>query len=199
VAFSVPPKRLRNVIAAPCLRSSLRCRNCYAGGRGTISRKAGWRTTSHSPLRDKLRGRSVHSFRRVTFALRLAALISGSRTARRGGLQPRTSARRPQGLSDVGYVEGKTIVFELRRSEGRGERWPELAAELVRLKVDVIVTQGRPTTFAAKQATTTIPIVMVGTGDPLTTGLVASLARPGGDVTGSTQLGAGPRRNDWRF
>ena len=96
-----------------------------------------------------------------------------------------------EALRDLGYVQGKNILFELRRSEGRSERWPELAAELVRLKVNVIVTQGTPATLAAKQATTTIPIVMVGTGDPLTSGLVASLARPRGNVTGSTQLGAG--------
>ncbi len=96
-----------------------------------------------------------------------------------------------EGLRDLGYTEGKNIVFELRRSEGRSERWPALAAELVRLTVDVIVTQGTPATLAAKGATTTIPIVMVGTGDPLTTGLVASLPQPRGNVTGSTQLGAG--------
>jgi putative ABC transport system substrate-binding protein len=96
-----------------------------------------------------------------------------------------------EALRDFGYVEGKNIVFELRQSNGRSDRWPELAAELVRLRVDVIVTQGTPATLAAKQATTTIPIVMMGTGDPLTTGLVASLARPSGNVTGSTQLGAG--------
>ena len=96
-----------------------------------------------------------------------------------------------EGLRDSGYAEGKNIVFEVRRSGGRSEQWPSLAAELVRLKVDVIVTQGTPATLAAKRATTTIPIVMVGTGDPLTTGLVASLAQPGGNVTGSTQLGAG--------
>jgi putative ABC transport system substrate-binding protein len=96
-----------------------------------------------------------------------------------------------EGLRDRGYVEGKNIVFEVRRSDGRSERWPELAADLVRLKVGVIVTQGTPATLAAKQATTIIPIVMVGTGDPITTGLVASLARPHGNVTGSTQLGAG--------
>ena len=96
-----------------------------------------------------------------------------------------------EGLRDLGYTEGKNIVFELRRSEGRSERWPALAAELVRLTVDVIVTQGTPATLAAKRATTTIPIVMVGTGDPLTTGLVASLPQPRGNVTGSTQLGAG--------
>jgi putative tryptophan/tyrosine transport system substrate-binding protein len=96
-----------------------------------------------------------------------------------------------EGLRDLGYMEGKNITFEARRSEGQSEQWPTLVAELVRGKVDVIVTQGTPATLAAKRATTTIPIVMVGTGDPLTTGLVASLAQPGGNVTGSTQLGAG--------
>src|SRR5207245_5834485 len=73
---------------------------------------------------------------------------------------------------------------------GKYDRLPDLAAELVRLKVDVIVTGGTQSTQAAMQATTTIPIVMVGTGDPLRSGLVASLARPGGNVTGLTQLGA---------
>src|SRR5439155_5663073 len=112
---------------------------------------------------------------------------------RAAGAQPPTwpGSHYGKGCAISVYAEGKNIVFELRRSEGGSERWPALAAELVRLKVDVIVTQGTPATLAAKRATTTIPIVMVGTGDPLTTGLVASLAQPGGNVTGSTQLGAG--------
>ena len=96
-----------------------------------------------------------------------------------------------QGLRDLGYTEGKNVLFEDRRSGGRNERWTELAEELVRLKVQVIVTSGTPAALAAKRATTTIPIVMAVTGDPLSTGLVASLARPGGNVTGLTQLGAG--------
>ena len=94
-----------------------------------------------------------------------------------------------QRLSELGYFEGKTIVFEYRASGGRGERLPALARELVQGRVDVIVTYGAPVTQAAKQATTTIPIVMVGVGDPVKTGLVASLARPGGNITGSTILG----------
>ena len=94
------------------------------------------------------------------------------------------------GLRDLGYVEGQNIVIEYRWAEGKYDRFPDLAAELVRLKVDVIVTGGTPSTQAAMQATKTIPIVMVGTGDPLRTGLIASLARPGGNVTGLTQLGA---------
>jgi len=92
------------------------------------------------------------------------------------------------GLRDLGYVEGKNIAIEFRWADGKYERLPGLAAELVRLKVDVIVTQGTPATQAAMRATTTIPIVMLGTGDPLRTGLVASLSRPGGNVTGLTQL-----------
>jgi len=96
-----------------------------------------------------------------------------------------------QGLRELGYVEGKNLTFDACRSEGRLERWPELAVELARLKVHVIVSLGTPATLAAKQATTTIPVIMAGSGDPVCTGLVASLSRPGGNVTGLAQLGAG--------
>jgi putative ABC transport system substrate-binding protein len=96
-----------------------------------------------------------------------------------------------QGLRELGYVDGKNILFEDRRAGGRIERWPDLAAELVRLRVQVIVTSGTPAALAAKRVTTTIPIVMAVTGDPESTGLVASLAQPGGNVTGLMQLGAG--------
>src|SRR5690242_21479536 len=89
-----------------------------------------------------------------------------------------------QGLRDLGYIEGQNIRFEFRSAEGQIDRLPELAAELVRLKVDVIVTWFTPTAVAAKQATRDIPIVMAETGDPIGTGLVASLPRPGGNVTG---------------
>jgi putative tryptophan/tyrosine transport system substrate-binding protein len=94
------------------------------------------------------------------------------------------------GLSDLGYLEGKNLVVEYRWAEGKVDRLPDLAAELVGLKVETIVAGGTAATQAAMRATRTIPIVMVGTGDPLRTGLVASLARPGGNVTGLTQLGA---------
>ena len=90
------------------------------------------------------------------------------------------------GLRDLGYVEGKNIVIEYRWAEGKYDRLPELAAELVRLKVDVLVTHGTPGTRAAKQTTTTTPIVSASSGDAVATGLVASLARPGGNITGST-------------
>jgi putative tryptophan/tyrosine transport system substrate-binding protein len=89
-----------------------------------------------------------------------------------------------QGLRELGHVEGQNIRLEFRSAQGQADRLPELAAELVRLKVDVIVTWFTPPTQAAKQATHEIPIVMADTGDPIGTGLVASLPRPGGNVTG---------------
>jgi len=93
-----------------------------------------------------------------------------------------------QGLRDLGYVEGQTIAIEYRWAEGRSARFPLLAAELVHLKVDVIVTQGELATRAVKEATNTIPIVMGSSGDPLGAGLVASLVRPGGNVTGLSSV-----------
>jgi putative ABC transport system substrate-binding protein len=93
-----------------------------------------------------------------------------------------------RGLQELGYVDGQNIAIEYRWAEGRYERLPTLAAELVRLRVDVIVTHGTPATRAAQQATTTIPIVMATSGDAVGTGLVASLPRPGGNTTGSTFL-----------
>jgi len=95
----------------------------------------------------------------------------------------RTEAFR-QGLRELGYVEGKNIVIELRSAEGKLDRLPALAAELVHLKVDVIVTGGPTATRAAKEATSTIPIVMSQDTDPVGNGFVASLARPGGNITG---------------
>jgi ABC-type uncharacterized transport system substrate-binding protein len=93
-----------------------------------------------------------------------------------------------QGLRDLGYVEGQNITIEYRFSEGQYERLPDLAADLVRLKVDVIVAPATQNVLVAKQATRTIPIVMTGAGDPVGNGLVASLARPGGNVTGLSIL-----------
>ena len=84
-------------------------------------------------------------------------------------------------------MEGKTIAIEYRYAEGKSERWPELAAELVRLKVDVIVVGGVGITRAARQATDTIPVVVGAAGDLVRAGLVASLAKPGGNITGSTK------------
>jgi putative tryptophan/tyrosine transport system substrate-binding protein len=94
-----------------------------------------------------------------------------------------------QGLRELGYVEGRNIVIEYRSAEGRNDRLPELAAELVRLKVDVLVTTGPAAVGAGKQATSTIPIVMGAVGDAVDFGFVASLARPGGNITGMSWLG----------
>jgi putative ABC transport system substrate-binding protein len=95
-----------------------------------------------------------------------------------------------RGLRDLGYVEGQNIRFEYRWAEGKFYRLPELAADLVRLKVDVIVAFVTQATEAAKKQTSTIPIVMVGVSDPIGAGLAASLVRPGGNVTGTSSLAA---------
>src|SRR4029453_15996810 len=93
-----------------------------------------------------------------------------------------------QELSKLGWIEGKKITIEYRFAEQRNERLPELSADLVRLKVDLIVVSGTTPALAAKAATTTIPIVMITPGDPVGVGLVASLAQPGGNVTGLSSL-----------
>src|SRR5689334_16888225 len=89
-----------------------------------------------------------------------------------------------QRLREFGWIEGRTIAIEYRYAEGHTERYTEVAAEFVRLKVDVIVTYGTPSSAAVKQATTVIPIVFAAAADPVGNGLVASLARPGGNITG---------------
>jgi putative tryptophan/tyrosine transport system substrate-binding protein len=94
-----------------------------------------------------------------------------------------------RGLRDLGYLEGQNIAFEYRYGNGAPERLAEAAAELVRRSVDLIATYGTPSTSAAKQATTTIPIVMIGIGDPVRAQLVESFGRPGGNITGNTILG----------
>src|SRR5262245_24070998 len=93
-----------------------------------------------------------------------------------------------QEMSKLGWIEGKNVTIEYRFAEQKNERLPEFAAELVRLKVDLIVVASRPTALAAKSATATIPIVMTNVGDPVGAGLIASLARPGGNVTGFSSL-----------
>ena len=92
------------------------------------------------------------------------------------------------GLRELGYVEGQSVAFEWRSADGRADRLPGLAAELVRLKVDVIVTGGSGATAPAKEATATIPIVMASDSDPVESGFVTSLARPGGNITGLSTL-----------
>ena len=120
---------------------------------------------------------------------RIGILIPASASV----LSARVEAFR-QRLRELGYVEGKNIVIEYRYAEGKLERLPDLAAELVRLKVDVIVTIG-PAILAAKKASATIPIVFAVASDPVGTGLVSSLARPGGNITGLSHHGA---RSRWQ-
>lgn len=100
--------------------------------------------------------------------------------------EPPTVRAWRQGMRDLGYVEGKNVVFEIRYAEGRAERFPELFAELINLKVDVLLTGSVLGALAAKSATTTVPIVFAGVGDALSPGIVLSLARPEGNITGAT-------------
>jgi putative ABC transport system substrate-binding protein len=139
---------------------------------------------------------------RAVFAILLAVLLSplsasaqqAAKVARIGYLShnraanPHTHEAFRQGLRDLGYVEGRNVVIEYRDAEGKFERLPALAAELVALKVDVIVAPPTAAALVAKQATKTIPIVFAVAADPVTSGLVTSLARPGGNVTGLSIL-----------
>jgi len=132
----------------------------------------------------------------LLFALSLSAQAQQPKKAPRIGYLGATSVSATsdrtepfrQGLRELGYVEGKNIVIEWRYAEGKLDRLPALAAELVRLKVDIIVTSGPIPTRAAKEATVTIPIVMTQDSDPVANGFVASLARPGGNITGLSTL-----------
>jgi putative tryptophan/tyrosine transport system substrate-binding protein len=125
----------------------------------------------------------------------LAARAQQSKMARIGALYIGTADAESfkkelrEGLRELGYVEGQNIAFEFRSAEGKLDRLPELAAELVRLKVDVIVAVYVPPSLAAKQATRDIPIVIIA-GDPVETGIVPSLARPGGNITGVSLMAA---------
>jgi putative ABC transport system substrate-binding protein len=155
--------------------------------------------------RDECRAAKKNMKRKVTvpalcamlFALCLSAAAQQPTQIPRigylGGADPSANADRReafrQRLRELGYVEGKNIVIEYRHAEEKLDRLPALAAELVRLKVDVIVTGGGRATRAAKEATKTIPIVMAQVPDPVGDGFVASLARPGGNVTGLSALG----------
>jgi putative ABC transport system substrate-binding protein len=103
-------------------------------------------------------------------------------------LEPELVKAFREGLRDLGYVEGQNILIEYRWAEGTYQRFPDLVADLVNLKVDLILTAGTPGALAAKRATQTIPIVMAVTGDAVGTGLVSSLARPGGNLTGLTTM-----------
>ena len=117
---------------------------------------------------------------------------------RTAGTTPQRMTAFRQGLSQLGYVEGKNIVVEWRSADGKLERLPALLAEIVHLQVDVIVSGGPESTRVAKEATTTIPIVMTQDTDPVANGFVASLARPGGNITGLSNLAPELRRKATR-
>jgi putative ABC transport system substrate-binding protein len=127
-------------------------------------------------------------------ALLVAPIVAQAQRAtkpyRIGVLQTEESQRAllQQSLRELGYVEGRDVVFEIRNTEGKAERLDDFASDLVRLKVDVIVAVNPAGVLSAKRATATIPIVMTNTPDPVQLGLVASLARPGGNITGTTTL-----------
>jgi putative ABC transport system substrate-binding protein len=156
------------------------------------------------PVYETAEGRSTHGMSRLgrrQFLIATAAFAAfrnaraqqSAKVFRIGFLSP---AGRPgpaitallQGLRELGYVEGRNLVIDVRYAEEKLERLPGLAAQLVQLKVDVLVPLGPPATRAAKQATNVIPIVLVGNVDPVSSGLVASLARPGGNITGMSSL-----------
>jgi putative ABC transport system substrate-binding protein len=127
----------------------------------------------------------------------VAGAQSGERAYRIGFLGNSTAALEAnlvepfrEGLRELGYVEGQNTVIEYRWAEGKYDRFPALIAELIAQKVAVLVTAGTPATLAVKKATTSVPLVMVAVGDPVGTGIVASLARPGGNITGLTSVAA---------
>ena len=140
----------------------------------------------------------MNTRRRIVFALGAGALAAPLALAQKPARVPtigflgsgtpsvwgQWTAAFVQRLRELGWIEGRNVAIEYRWAEGRSERFAEIAAEFVRLKVDVIVTSGTTAVIAAKQATSVIPIVFATAGDPVGAGLVASLARPGGNVTG---------------
>ena len=131
----------------------------------------------------------------VLIPIDLAEAQQQAKTAKIGWLSTRPVSRSDGGsdvirreLHALGYADGKNIVFEYRHTEGNLERLPELAADLVRLKVDLLLAYSTPAARALKNATKTIPIVFVSAGDPVAGGLVDSLARPGGNITGFSTI-----------
>jgi ABC-type uncharacterized transport system substrate-binding protein len=184
-------------------------RSCVASaiGRGSL-RAFGFHWPRGGRKESTMQGNAFHSGSRVfcfaLFAMLILARACGILVAPLAAEAPQR-AKLPrigiieysaswgpflQGLRDLGYTEGHTIAIEYRHAEGKPDRLVEVASELVRLQVDVIMTWGTPATLAAKQATQTIPIVMLGVAEPLRTGLVASLARPGRNITGLTTVAA---------
>ena len=157
------------------------------------------KAVSSKTLGEKLLSRRVVVFICLLLTVFLPALLTGAQqpqkffrigllvSATPAAFSDRVETFR-RGLRELGYVEGKNIVIEYRYTEGKSGRLPALAAELVREKVEVIVTAGSNPTQAAKSASSTIPVVMTFVSDPVESGFIASLARPGGNITGLTNL-----------
>ena len=145
-----------------------------------------------APVLDSTRRRDFITLLGGVAAWPLAARAQQAKKIPRIGVlwpnPPATFDFMSQGLKDFGYVEGQNIAFEFQWAEGKLDQLPELAADLVRLQVDVIVTLAPQATLAAKRATQTIPIVFVAMGDPIASGVVPSLARPGANLTGTTRM-----------
>jgi putative ABC transport system substrate-binding protein len=173
----------------------------FALGRNLVDEKTSLRVLNSCSdnLKSKIQNRKLVGIVALVVALTMCAAVALAQQPKKvprigflSGVSPSTNSARVeafrQGLRDLGYVEGKNIVIEYRYAEGKLDRLPALAAELVRLKVDVIVTAAPPPTRAAKKATVAIPIVMVFDDDPVGSGFAASLARPGGNITGSSTL-----------
>src|SRR6266545_6817431 len=155
-------------------------KTCTESSRSIQNQKWGWRIAVVVTFATC--GVSVHA-QQPTKIPRIGFLITSSPSV----IAPRMDAFLG-GLRELGYVEGKNIVIERRHAEGKLDRLPELASDLVRLNVEVIVTSGPTATRPAKGATSTIPIVMTFDDDPVGSGFVASLARPGGNITGLSTL-----------
>ena len=158
-----------------------------------------WLTSSFDNLKSKIQNPKWVGVLLIPFVLAVAGAVAHAQQPKKvprigylGGSSPSAIAARTeafrQRLRELGYVEGKNIVIEFRYAEEKLDRIPTLAAELARLKVDVIASAGGTSTRAAKEATATIPIVMVQDNDPVGNGFVASLARPGGNITGLATL-----------
>jgi putative ABC transport system substrate-binding protein len=155
--------------------------------------------SSSANRKSKIQNRKLVGLIALVVALTFGGAVVLAQQAKKvfriGYLDPSTAAGRAglldafrQELSKLGWIEGKNITIEYRFAENKNERLPELAADLVRLKVDLIVGSATPSALAARGATTTIPIIMTNFGDPVGSGLAASLARPGGNVTGNAGL-----------
>ena len=176
-------------LAVPCLSRSSGLPSALHTVRGALASSA------------RTRGNAVRRYRWFVATLltllavvpTAAGVVAQPRVARVGflegaSLEPSLWQAARDGLRELGYVEGQNLIIEYRSAQGQFDRVPELLSELIRLKVDVILTIGDPVVSAAKQATSTIPIVMAGAGDPVGRGFVASLARPGGNITGISNL-----------